>query len=297
MVKIRQEHDALSEAIEPVPFQNPDRPGLGIEVLSLEELRAKLPARHRRIRSRPDFHQLMLIESGATVHDIDFVRHTCRAGDALLLRPGQVQQFIRDAGATGWVVLFTSEFVPPEAALEHALGHGAVEAVGLPAAQRRVVGTTVSALAAAYRALRAGDGMAIQATRHLLLALLLQLAAAREGIQVQPAPAGVLRVYRRFLQALETGYLQSRQVASYAAAIGCSTRTLARACEALGGASPKALVERRVLLEAKRLLAHSALGVSQISATLGYSEPTNFVKAFRRAEGMTPLQFRQQLQH
>ncbi len=297
MVKIRQEHDALSEAIEPVPFQNPDRPGLGIEVLSLEELRAKLPARHRRIRSRPDFHQLMLIESGATVHDIDFVRHTCRAGDALLLRPGQVQQFIRDAGATGWVVLFTSEFVPPEAALEHALSHGAAEAVRLPAAQRRVAGTTVSALAAAYRALRAGDGMAIQATRHLLLALLLQLAAAREGIQVQPAPAGVLRVYRRFLQALETGYLQSRQVASYAAAIGCSTRTLARACEALGGASPKALVERRVLLEAKRLLAHSALGVSQISATLGYSEPTNFVKAFRRAEGMTPLQFRQQLQH
>ncbi len=297
MVKIRQKRDALSEAIEPVPFQNPDRPGLGIEVLSLDELRAKLPARHRSIRSRPDFHQLMLIESGATVHDIDFVRHTCRAGDALLLRPGQVQQFIRDGGATGWVVLFTSEFVPPEAALEHALGHGAAEAIRLPAVERRVVGTTVTALASAYRALHAGDAMAIQSTRHLLLALLLQLAAAREGVQVQPAPAGMLRVYRRFLQTLEAGYLHSRQVASYAAAVGCSTRTLARACEALGGASPKALVERRVLLEAKRLLAHSALGVTQISATLGYSEPTNFVKAFRRAEGMTPLQFRQQLPH
>ncbi len=296
MVKIRQTGDALTGAIEPVPFFNPDRPGLGVEVLSLAELRAKLPARHRSIRSRPDFHQLMLIESGSTVHDIDFVRHSCRAGDVLLLRPGQVQQFIRDSGATGWVVLFTSEFVPPEAALEHALGHGAAEAIRLPAAERRKVGTTITALATAYRALRAGDALSTQATRHLLLALLLQLAAAREGIQVEPAPAGMLRVYRRFLQALESGYLQSRQVAGYAAAIGCSTRTLARACEALGGASPKALVERRVLLEAKRLLAHSALGVSQISATLGYSEPTNFVKAFRRAEGMTPLQFRQQIQ-
>lgn len=297
MVKIRQERDSLSEAIEPVPFLNPSRPGLGVEVLSLDELRAKLPERHRSIRSRPDFHQLMLIESGSTVHDIDFVRHTCRAGDALLLRPGQVQQFIRDGGAHGWVVLFTSEFVPPEAALEHALGHGAAEAIRLPAAERRMVGTTMAALAAAYRNAHAGDALAIQATRHLLLALLLQLAAVREGVQVQPAPAGMLRVYRRFLQALETGYLQSRQVAAYAAAIGCSTRTLARACEALGGASPKTLVERRVLLEAKRLLAHSALGVSQISSTLGYSEATNFVKAFRRAEGMTPLQFRQHMQH
>ncbi len=297
MVKIRQTGKSLNEAIEPVPFLNPDRPGLGVEVLSLAALRAKLPKRHRSMRSRPNFHQLMLIESGTTVHDIDFVRHTGRAGDALLLRPGQVQQFIRDGGAHGWVVLFTSEFVPPEPALEHVLGHGAAEAIHLPAAERRLIGATVAALASAYRALRADDALAIQSTRHLLLALLLQLAAAREGTQVQPAPVGMLRVYRRFLQTLEFDYSQSRLVSHYAASIGCSTRTLARACETLAGVSPKILIERRVLLEAKRLLAHSALGVAQISSKLGYSEPTNFVKAFRRAERMTPLQFRQQAQH
>ncbi len=297
MVKIGQSRKASSDPIEPVPFLNPDRPELGLEVLTWAELRAKLPARHRSIRSRPDFHQLMLIEAGAVVHDVDFVRHRCRAGEALLLRPGQVQQFILDDVVRGWIVLFRSEFVPPEPALEHALGHGAPEAVRLSAPDRRSIGATMAAMASAYRESRTGDPLSVLAIRHLLVGLLLQVSAARESTQSQPAPAGILRVYRRFLQELESGFLQSRQVTAYAAAIGCSTRTLARACEALGGASPKALVEQRVMLEAKRLLAHSSLGVSQISTELGFSEATNFVKVFRRAEGMTPLQFRQHAQH
>jgi AraC-like DNA-binding protein len=58
------------------------------------------------------------------------------------------------------------------------------------------------------------------------------------------------------------------------------------------GSSPKALIEQRLILEAKRLLAHTGLAVEAIATKVGFSEPTNFVKFFRRHGGMRPLDFR-----
>jgi AraC-like DNA-binding protein len=44
--------------------------------------------------------------------------------------------------------------------------------------------------------------------------------------------------------------------------------------------------------EACRLLRHSVLTVEQIGAQLGYSDPGNFSRAFRRWTGSTPGAFR-----
>jgi AraC-like DNA-binding protein len=45
-------------------------------------------------------------------------------------------------------------------------------------------------------------------------------------------------------------------------------------------------------LEAKRLLVHTSLPVSVIANRLGFDEPTNFVKFFRREVQKSPGEFR-----
>ncbi len=282
---------AAAAPIEPVPFVNPRCPGLGVEVMSLEQLRRRLPARHRSVRSRPDFHQLMLVESGSTGHDVDFVRHRVPAGAVLTVHAGQVQQFVDDAGAQGWMVLFRPEFLPPEVMADEALVPLEGGPVRLPEGQREAVGLGVRALAAAYEACD-GRPVAVCALQHLLLALLLQLARVRDDVDCEPGPPGLRRVVQRFRQALEQRFAQEREAAAYARLVGCSTRTLARACMALAGGTPRELIERRVTLEAKRLLAHSPLTVSAIALELGFSEATNFVKFFKRGAGCTPAAFR-----
>ena len=57
----------------------------------------------------------------------------------------------------------------------------------------------------------------------------------------------------------------------------------------------KTVLTNRMMLEAKRLLAHSVLPIADIGDRLGFSEATNFVKFFRREAGLTPSAFRAQL--
>jgi transcriptional regulator GlxA family with amidase domain len=47
------------------------------------------------------------------------------------------------------------------------------------------------------------------------------------------------------------------------------------------------------VLEAKRLLVHTQLPIGTITAEVGFSEPTNFVKFFRRRKGVLPFKFRE----
>ena len=76
--------------------------------------------------------------------------------------------------------------------------------------------------------------------------------------------------------------------------LGCSVKSLNRAALEVAGISAKKLLVARVVLEAKRLLAHTTLPVAAIGDQLGFDEATNFVKFFRRETGSTPGAFRTQ---
>ena len=69
-------------------------------------------------------------------------------------------------------------------------------------------------------------------------------------------------------------------------------RTLTRASLSATGRTAKQLVDERVALEAKRLLAESDLPVAEVGARLGFNEPTNFGRFFTRTVGSSPGQFR-----
>jgi len=72
-------------------------------------------------------------------------------------------------------------------------------------------------------------------------------------------------------------------------------RTLNRKLSALG-TSYKDLREDIVAETARRLLLETDASVTEITAKLGYSESSAFVRAFKRTAGITPLAYRKQSQ-
>ena len=67
---------------------------------------------------------------------------------------------------------------------------------------------------------------------------------------------------------------------------------LANRLLAVTGRTAKQVVDDRVALEARRLLACTAMSVAEVGRYLGFPEPTNFGRFFHREVGMSPGQFR-----
>ncbi len=75
---------------------------------------------------------------------------------------------------------------------------------------------------------------------------------------------------------------------------GVCTKTFYTHFRAATGQTPAQAIQHRRLEEARRLLAHTELPVSTIADLCGYSDYSNFGRAFRAAEKISPSAYRQQ---
>ena len=291
--------EGLSEqSIFGVDYANPKFPKLGIESLCLSELLKRVSPSHFASPQRPGFHLLMLFTAGGGDHFLDFRRVRCKPGTLVHARPGQVQQFVLGQKLEADVLLFTSEFILPafSAADGAALGTLIDDIVpeGVTDLQADTLESVGSVMSAIKRAYDKADGSKLSAMilQHLLYAMLLTIAGHYVKCDAPSISGSHSRTFQQFRRAVDAKFAQTRSVEDYAESIGCSAKSLRRACMMACDSSPKELIEQRLILEAKRLLAHTGLTVEAIATEVGFSEPTNFVKFFRRHGGMRPLDFR-----
>lgn len=129
----------------------------------------------------------------------------------------------------------------------------------------------------------------VQVLRHLLAVLLVRLARAYGSETGGPAAN---ETFRRFHAAVERDFTVTRRVEDYAAALGYSRRTLTRATQTATGMPAKRYIDERVVLEAKRELAHGRLTITALATRLGFTDASDFTAFFRQRTGTTPTAFR-----
>jgi AraC family transcriptional regulator, transcriptional activator of pobA len=130
-------------------------------------------------------------------------------------------------------------------------------------------------------------------------AAVLQLAVALARALPEPvaapvdAPAERARAHVQRLQALlETQYRQQPGLPALAAQLGLTTMQLNRACRQVLGHAALGVLHARLLLQARRELAYTALSVKQIALELGFADAAYFTRFFRRGTGCTPSAWR-----
>jgi AraC family transcriptional regulator len=100
---------------------------------------------------------------------------------------------------------------------------------------------------------------------------------------------------RRIEEYVEDSPDTSLSIGLLAGLCGISSGHLMRAFKQTTGETVHAFVERVRLCKAQRLLCETDLPLKVIAAELGFSTPSSFSFAFRRATGGTPASFREQL--
>lgn len=99
-----------------------------------------------------------------------------------------------------------------------------------------------------------------------------------------------------FRDLLETHFKTDKQVSYYASELSVTEKRLTQATSKILGKTSKQMIDDRIMLEAKRLLVHSTDTIKEIAYQLGFLEPTNFIKYFRKHSHHTPVEFRESLQ-
>ena len=61
------------------------------------------------------------------------------------------------------------------------------------------------------------------------------------------------------------------------------------------GISPITYLNRRRIEESKHMLGNTGYSLAQISELMGFSSPSYFSQCFRKAEGLTPNEYRRQV--
>ena len=277
----------MTVEVTPVRYQpHDDDYALDAEVLDSDELRARVAKRPNRGFERVDFQCFLFVRSGSFSHTIDFQTHQCTAGSCLLVGPGQVHRFGPPSDWDGWILIVGPHHVPEM-----------VDSLPAHVQTDTLLADTISEL---FERLKADADLRTEQRRLLseLLALQtqvlvrrLELGHAATATQSDIDPV-ILERFREYRKAVEREYRHWHHVSLYAHHLGCSTKSLNRACQTVSNVSAKRVIVERIVLEAKRLLAHSSNTAARISADLGFDEPTNFTKFFRRETNLTPVAFR-----
>lgn len=260
----------------------------GVEVLSFAALRATDTERRRTRLQRPDFHVLALITEGGGAHEADFQRYRLHRGSVVWIRPGAVHRWSDVDAVEGPLILFQPGFLP-DPGLE-TMDAAAPACWRLPSQALPLAVLAAEHLDREHRAAVRSPRLASAALLpHLLAALVLRVMPrtstpeATDGIGSRK-----LEVFHAYRRAVEEHFPHWHRVADYARALGYDVRTLTRATHAATGTGAKTFLDQRILLEAKRLLAHTDLSVGSCAYRLGFHDAGNFTTFFRRQTGLSP---------
>lgn len=269
-----------------------------IEVISL----SKLYAQHRSMIIAPHrtgFYHIIWFQKKKATHVVDFKPMNLQADSMLFVGAGRVQAFDPAGVGDGKAIIFTERFffasktdllfLKSTPLFDH-LRDGPVLRLAPPSCA-----PIISTFEAIERELQNPVDSRQQAILKNLLHNLLLLAEREIHHQGLPdAQKGPDLDYTLlFRDLLDQQFREVKSVSRYARQIHVSEKRLNQATSRIFGRTPKQLIDDRVLLEAKRLLVHSERAIKDVALTLGFSEPTNFIKYFRKHVKLTPMEFRE----
>ncbi|CAM3953150.1 helix-turn-helix domain-containing protein [Ectopseudomonas alcaliphila] len=157
--------------------------------------------------------------------------------------------------------------------------------------QRRYLDALFESISQEYGRLEPARELMLQSLISVLLVAIARRQLARSEAQ-EPTDGRGREHVQAFVRLLEVHFREHLPIEHYASRLGISAAHLNALCRRLAGQSALQLINQRLLLEAKRCLVYTTMTVSQVSDSLGFSEPGYFSRFFKRGSGLSPKAFR-----
>lgn len=263
---------ASNELIKVAPFRS--------------EVRRTAPHKHNQ------YFEIVYLSAGSGDHWIDGRRYPVNPPVLFFINAGQVHHWDLTGRPEGHVLIFKYAFIghADDGQLKQLLQRlWTVHCTYLHTASKGDIEVLFELL---ERQASSPDDLSKIMTEGLLKALISKML-----ILVHPSLSHAdkgLYLYARYLDLLNRQNKIQRKVSYYAGQLSTTPQNLNAACRKAAGQTAGELITGHILGEAKRLLLYTEDTVSQIAYQLEFTDPSYFVKYFKKHLNITPEAFRKQ---
>ncbi|MGA0560600.1 AraC family transcriptional regulator [Larkinella sp. VNQ87] len=243
-------------------------------------------------RTKPHQHdgyfELIVLLEGAGFHWVDTQLIPIAPPMAFFLSPGQVHCWQLTAIPKGYVLLFRPDFIDPLHSPDlYPLVQQLEQDREVMLTDTVSVTDLLTAIEKEYQTPTRHSPVVLRGLTQVLLARILEFRTSEA-----PVRTGREAVFRRFTDLLRKPVNQTMRVFHFAEQLGVSPQHLNAICRRVSGRSASELITHQVILESKRHLLHTDQTITEIADRLCFSDPSHFVKYFKKKTGHTPVAFR-----
>ncbi len=240
---------------------------------------------------RIQFHGLAIYTKGMGKHTVDFKEQVITPGTIIPCLKGQVHQFERKLNVSGFIISFDEGFVTEglnERNLFHFLQLYHTPHVHIGEENIHLILPFVNQLKDLLKS--ANLNLRKELIQSIFISLILQI--KRNSIyQHKVFQSDRYRHYVQFQNLLEQHYQETHNAGDYANMMKVSYKYLNDICKDLAHKTAKSFIDSWLITEIKRKLTERKFSSQEIAYDLGFSDPSNFVRFFKKYEKITPPQF------
>jgi len=248
---------------------------------------------------RHPFQEIIYIKSGRGKHTIDGEIFQLEANTIYIIGEGQVHEFLEGKNLKGYLLRYKESFLPSELtkfSTNYALLQMVSDSNSLQLSGNEIYAfeSTFSELLSEFK--EDEPTQSNQVFHFLLLTLLSRINRKIRNTSEQTmlkSRDNKSFVYSRFMLLVEDHYSSEHNLEFYSQNLNVKPRQLAVITYSKSGLTPKQVINRRLLIEAKRLLRFTNLSFKEISFELGYAQPAYFSRLFKIKTGMSPKTFKE----
>ncbi|GGH11678.1 helix-turn-helix domain-containing protein [Pedobacter zeae] len=239
---------------------------------------------------RHDYHFFILQEKGTSYFEIDFEKHQIKKPSIIYIAPNQVHSVLKAENIEFCLLAINNENLHPQY-LKLLEEISPAKPLTLSSKHISLISQTFLLCIDLFEE-REGKLYlsSLKDSCNTLISLFLSQYLERSGHADTLSRFEL--VTKAFKLALEQNFIKNKRPADYAQKLNISVPYLNECVKNTTGFPVSYHIQRRVTLEAKRLLFHSNKSVKEIAAELGYDDYAYFSRLFNKATGMTALTFR-----
>ncbi len=247
---------------------------------------------------RHNYYTIIWSSTATGKHIIDFKEYPILPQHIFFVSPEQVHQVITDPGPTGYVILFTPEFLQKNSIREDFIANLKLfqksdETPPLPLTDKMMISLKLFT-GQMQSAFNSDDDMRFEAIGAYLKLFLIECnghCSLFPDSNTQNIEVGKTLV-RNFKAIVENNFTKWHQVKDYADALNVTPNYLNEVIKSTIHVSAKDFIQSRVVLEAKRMAIFTGKSSKEIGYDLGFEDPSHFSKFFKINLGYSIQEFK-----